>query len=130
MKDVLNKWGIELATVIGAFFMPITGALLLVTSMILLDFITGLMKVKKKGEKRTSAGYKRTLFKWAAYMLVIMIAHGIDVTMNVPIDASALVMTGLCYVELKSIDENWEVIYGYSIFKKLIDIIKPKKDER
>ena len=128
MKDIINKWGIELLTLLGAFFIPITGVLLMVSAMVLLDFITGLMKVKKLGQKRTSSGYKRTLLKWASYMLVVLIAHGIELSMQLPVDVSAIVLTGLCYVELKSIDENWEIVYGYSIFKRVINLIKPTKN--
>lgn len=128
MRDIINKWGIELLGVIGAFFMPISGVLLMVSAMVLLDFITGIMKVKKRKQRTTSAGYKRTVLKWASYMLVVMIAHGIETAIELPVDVSALVLTGLCYVELKSIDENWEEVYGYSIFKKVINLIKPTKD--
>ena len=118
---------------------PKAGLLAAVFILVLLDFITGVVKAKLKGVARTSQGYRKTIIKMMQYVIAILIfiGGGYFLKSAVPPDAdgnivqvasiltqaSSYVMLFIMYIETSSIFENLYDIDQDSPFSK--NFIKP-----
>ena len=117
MKDYIS--GLLISTL--AVFAPIKAVLLVTGVLIFADLITGIMAAKKKGQKITSAGLRRTVTKLAIYNTAIMIGFLVETYMLggfIPISKIASGLIGV--VESASLYENLNVLHGDDIFKALI----------
>lgn len=121
----------SLAGLIG-IFAPVHMIMFSAGFLIAADFVSGCWAAVKRGERITSAGWRRTCTKFGAYQIIIMSGYLAEVHLlggSIPISkiaASAIGMT-----ELLSIIENVEFIYGEPIFSKIVKklgSINDKKD--
>jgi len=124
------------------FLSPIAGIMFLVGCAIMLDTVTGLWKSKKKGVKITSKGLQSLVAKMFFYEGVIILLFMLDkFIMNdiimliwdkIPFALTKTVALVLLWIELLSINENYEEVKGISIIarvKKFVGIVKKVKDE-
>jgi len=119
---------------------PRITSVLIVVSLILLDFITGVLKAKVKGAARTSEGYRKTLKKVPGYIIVptVLWMAGVYAKTHVPQDSdsaamkemagilkssSGWVLLFIMFIEVKSILENLNEIDPKSPFNKYF--VKP-----
>lgn len=154
---VLKNSFIAAATVFSAFVAPIQDLLTFVSLLIVLDFITGVTAAKYRGEVRQSTKMMKSVYKMLFYIGGLMMAQLFDRHMRdlfTPhlfktfIDADSAetllqfkFLAALSFIisirELKSVDENWESIFGWSFIKtgfvaydkiiSLISLFKTKK---
>ena len=105
---------------IVAIFAPIQHLISAVAFMITADLVTGVLAARKRGEKITSSGLRRTVVKFFIYELAIMFAfiseHYISNVLPIVKMASAMIST----VELKSVYENLNCISGNELLTILI----------
>lgn len=112
------------------FFAPITGLILAVGSFIMFDTITGVWKtIKNHGVKGLrSKRLAHIIPKMIIYNLAVLTFFTLDkhitnaVIMNlfsIEFLLTKIVAIVLISIETKSIDENWQEIYGVGLFKSL-----------
>ena len=126
-----------LASIVLAFFMPIYGLLLAVGLVIVADTITGVYKAKKLKQKITSRRLSEIVSKMFLYQGVVVLFFFIDrfilgefiqMFIEIPLFLTKVVSALLCFIEVKSIDENFEAITGQSLWSKLKDLLARTKE--
>ena len=118
---------------IATFFYPVAGILLMVFSCVFLDTITAYIRVKKTKVEWTSRSFLRGFIpKMIGYSSIILLFFMIDkfllsefvkYVINIEYLSTKIVALGLVYAEIKSIDENWKIIYGKGLIKNIMDTI-------
>lgn len=124
MTTIYAKTMAYFSTGLLAFFMPITWAFIVVILFVTIDTITGVMAAGKKSVKQIQS---KKLFKIVPklifYFLLIITAQGCTY-IDEDIPFVKLAMFGVGFIEIKSIDENWEKIYKYSFINKILSAMK------
>lgn len=104
-----------------AVFAPIQAIILVTWFLILADLGSGVLAAKKRGEKITSAGFRRTLSKILVYNLAVISGFLVETYMMANLfPISKLIAGVVALVELKSILENLNSINGTDIFKTVL----------
>jgi hypothetical protein len=127
MKDYVT--GLLLSTL--AVFAPIKALLLVTGILIFSDLISGILAARKKGQKISSAGMRRTVTKVAVYNAAIMLGFLTETYMLDGFLPLSKIAAGLIsVVEFKSILENLDTINGNPIFKTLIEKLGSINDNK
>jgi len=127
MKDYL----IGLVVTTAAIFAPIKAIFLVTGILIFSDLILGIMAAKKRGEKVTSAGLRRTATKVFVYNAAIILGFLVETFMLEGFLPISKITAGLMsVVELTSILENLNTINGSPVFKKLIEKLGSVNDKK
>ena len=137
LLGVLRDNLLILASFIASIFSPALPMVVSVILFILLDTFTGLMKARYVKEKRNSNSMKRGLLpKVIIYTLCILVVFISDrYVLNAFVKhyfgfdflITKVISLILIFVEIWSIDENFEAIFGHSLityFKKFMNIFK------
>ena len=107
------------------FFAPILYAFILTSILVGADTITGVMKAGKDSVKNISS---KKMFavcpKLSFYFLLIISAHSVQIYVEPQIPFTKLVLVGISWIEIKSIDENFDSLFGFSFIDKILDGIK------
>jgi len=121
----------ELLTLISicfAFFLPISGILLMIGVLIVIDTITGIWKAKKIGDKITSRKLSSIISKLALYELTVIMFFLIDkfilndiilTFFSVPFMLTKVVALVLSSIEVMSINENYKVVKGIDLWQSM-----------
>lgn len=148
---------IAAASIFTAFVAPLGDLLSFVSLLILLDFISGVIAAKYRGEVRSSIKMMKSVWKMAFYICTLMLMQFFDqltktlfqphlISIILGSEQSATLaefkfLAALSFIivvrELKSIDENWMTIFGWSFIStgtmlyqqifSLISLFKSKK---
>lgn len=122
MKESIAKYITPVLASILAVFAPIKGMLIVTAILIACDLISGLLAAKKRGEKISSAGLRRTLTKILVYNMAILTGFLVQTYMvSDVLPITALIAGVISLVELKSILENLNSVNGTDIFRSLIE---------
>lgn len=117
MKETLLK--LALATLL--VFAPIKSALVVVMLLVAVDLWSGIWAAKKRGDKITSTGLKRTVVKLLVYEGVITLTYLVEHFLTGPFLPLVNIMAGYIGItELKSVLENIEEVTGIDVLKNLI----------
>lgn len=120
--DKILKWLEAALLSVGAIFAPIQSLLITTAAMIVIDLVTGILAARKRGEKITSAGLRRTVSKIFVYELAIMVAYLGEHYMSDVVPFVKLASGMIAMVEIKSIYENLSAIGGdQASIKSLVD---------
>ena len=107
------------------FFSPILYAFILTTILVGADTITGVMKAGKNSIKNISS---KKMFavcpKLSFYFVLIISAHSVQIYVEPQIPFTKLALIGISWIELKSIDENFNSIFGFSFMDKILEGMK------
>ena len=118
----LTKWIEPLIVSIIAIIAPIKTLILTLTMLIVVDFIFGIYRAFRKGEPITSRKMSQSLPKILLYNIVIIVLYYTDhYVLQTGMQLEKLAAALICLVELKSIDESWTTVFGWSIWTKVID---------
>lgn len=109
-----------------AIFAPIIPLLLTVYLLVASDFILAIYRAwKKDPQSITSRKMSNTIGKILIYTLTLLCLFLLETYILGPILPFTKIVAGLIsLVELKSIDETFKTLLGYSFYSKLIDIVK------
>jgi len=119
----------ELLTLISicfAFFLPISGILLMIGVLICIDTITGIWKAKKLGEKITSRKLSSIISKLALYEVTVIMFFLIDqfilndimlTFFSVPFMLTKVVALVLASIEVMSINESIKQVKGVDLWQ-------------
>ena len=121
----------ELLTLISicfAFFLPISGILIMIGVLISIDTITGIWKANKLGEKITSRKLSSIISKLALYEITVIMFFLIDkfilneiilTFFSVPFMLTKIVALVLSSIEVMSINENYKVVKGIDLWQSM-----------
>lgn len=118
--------------VIGAFLLPIKPLIVLVLTMIVLDTFSGIWKAKKIKEPITSSKLSRIVTKTILYVTCLIMVYALEeyilaefvsVISSIEHTLTKLVALFLCTIEVVSLNENVQAVYGvnfFGLFKKYL----------
>ena len=130
----------ELLTLISicfAFFLPISGILIMIGVLISIDTITGIWKANKIGEKITSRKLSSIISKLALYEVTVIMFFLIDqfilndiilTFFSVPFMLTKVVALVLASIEVMSINENYKVVKGIDLWQSMKSLFARAKD--
>ena len=121
----------ELLTLISiclAFFIPISGILIMIGVLIIIDTFTGIWKANKLEEKITSRKLSAIISKLALYEVTVIMFFLIDqfilndiilTFFSVPFMLTKVVALVLSSIEVMSINENYKVVKGIDLWQSM-----------
>ena len=130
----------ELLTLISicfAFFLPISGILIMIGVLIIIDTLTGIWKANKIGEKITSRKLSAIISKLALYEVTVIMFFLIDqfilndiilTFFSVPFMLTKIVALVLASIEVMSINENYKVVKGIDLWQSMKLLFARAKD--
>jgi len=129
MKNWAFSFGKYFLTGIIAFFSPIFYAFLLVVILVIVDTITGIMKAGKSNVTNIES-YKMFRFipKLTFYLLLVIVSHSVNLYVDNQIPFVKLAIIGISWIEIKSIDENFREMFGFSFIDKVLEGIRSLND--
>lgn len=117
-----KKFGVYFGTSLFTFFTPISGAIWFVVILVMADTITGIMKAgKSKVDEIQSKKAFRLVPKLIFYFLIIILAHSLNIMIDKTVPWVKLALVGISWIEVKSIDENFHEIFGFSFLDKCLE---------
>jgi len=134
LKEFLLSVGLSLLT----FFAPAAGILLVVLGFVLVDILTAYCRVNKQRKEGSSVKWTSRAFirgflpKLIGYTSLVLLFFMLDtfllnefIKYVFPIQnlSTKVVSLGLIYAEVKSIDENWKVMFGKGLIRYIMDMI-------
>jgi hypothetical protein len=132
----IQKYIIQLLSVVSAFFLPISGILFLIGFAILVDTITGIWKAKKLKIKITSRGLSAIVSKLFLYEVAVILTYLIDKFIlndiilqffSVPLMLTKILSLVLVSIEAISISENYKAVKGIDIWSALRNLFARAK---
>ena len=130
----------ELLTLISiclAFFIPISGILIMIGVLICIDTFTGIWKANKLEEKITSRKLSSIISKLALYEVTVIMFFLIDqfilndillTFFSVPFMLTKVVALVLSSIEVMSINENYKVVKGIDLWQSMKLLFARAKD--
>jgi hypothetical protein len=130
----------ELLTLISicfAFFLPISGILIMIGVLISIDTITGIWKAKKIGDKITSRKLSAIISKLALYEVTVIMFFLIDqfilndiilTFFSVPFMLTKIVALVLSSIEVMSINESYKQVYHLDLWQSMKLLFARAKD--
>lgn len=124
--EKLMKFAFWLLTLLS----PLNGVMVTMVFLIIVDFITGSYASFKNSIPIRSSRIGHTVSKFFIYNLVILAAFFLEKHIVNEVPFLKIIAGFIAIAEIKSILENYNVIYGINPFKALINLIKltPLKD--
>ena len=130
----------ELLTLISicfAFFIPISGILIMIGVLICIDTFTGIWKANKLEDKITSRKLSAIISKLALYEVTVIMFFLIDqfilndiilTFFSVPFMLTKIVALVLASIEVMSINENYKVVKGIDLWQSMKLLFARAKD--
>ena len=130
----------ELLTLISiclAFFIPISGILIMIGVLIIIDTFTGIWKANKLEDKITSRKLSSIISKLALYEITVIMFFLIDrfilndiilTFFSVPFMLTKIVALVLSSIEVMSINENYKVVKGIDLWQSMKLLFARAKD--
>ena len=119
---------LTLISICFAFFLPISGILIMIGVLISIDTITGIWKAKKLGDKITSRKLSSIISKLALYEITVIMFFLIDkfilneiilTFFSVPFMLTKIVALVLSSIEVMSINENYKIVKGIDLWQSM-----------
>lgn len=119
------------------FLLPIKGVMIAVGLSIFADTIIGIIKAKKLKQDITSRKLSNVISKMFLYEGAVVLLYVIDkfilgdiinLFFSIQFLATKLAAMTMIMIELKSINENYKSIVGYSMWDKFKELLTRAKD--
>jgi phage-related holin len=122
MKTTITTTLLYVGTAVLAFFAPIVYAFIFTCILVAVDTITGVMKAGKESVKNISSRKAFAVVpKLIFYFLLVIVAHSCTLAFEQQLPFVQLSLIGIGWIEIKSIDENFSAIFGYSFIDKIME---------
>ena len=124
----IQKEILTLTSIIFAFFLPISGILIMIGVLIAIDTFTGIWKANKLKEKITSRKLSGIISKLALYEITVIMFFLIDrfilndimlTFFSVPFMLTKVTALVLASIEVMSINENYKVVKGIDLWQSM-----------
>ncbi len=126
-----------LLSICMAFFLPISGILIMILVLITIDTFTGIWKAKKNKEKITSRKLSAIISKLALYEITVIMFFLIDqfilndiilTFFSVPFMLTKVTALVLASIEVMSINENYKIVKGIDLWQSMKLLFARAKD--
>jgi hypothetical protein len=108
-----------------AFVSPLVPLAILVSTLIATDFVFGLYRAYKSGEEINSRKMGHTISKMFLYNMAVLSVFMLEkIIVGTDMQFTKIAVGVIAMVELKSIDESFRLLYGFSIYDSIIGKIK------
>lgn len=126
----MKTWLIHLWIGLVAFVSPLFPLAILVSTLIGTDFVFGIYRAYKTRQEINSRKMGHTISKLFLYNLAVLSVFMLEkLVLGTDTQFTKVVVGVVAMVELKSIDESFRILYGFSIYESLIDKIKRGTNE-
>ena len=124
----IQKEILTLTSIIFAFFLPISGILIMIGVLIAIDTFTGIWKANKLKEKISSRKLSGIISKLALYEITVIMFFLIDkfilndiilTFFSVPFMLTKVTALVLASIEVMSINENYKVVKGIDLWQSM-----------
>ena len=124
MKIAIGSFFKYFGIALIGFLAPLKFAFLFTIIIVTVDTITGIMKAGKEDVKNIQSRKMFALVpKLIFYLLLVVVAHSVAL-LEPQIPFVKLALIGIGWIEIKSIDENFNSLFGYSFLDKVLEGIK------
>jgi hypothetical protein len=133
----IQTYSTKLMALILSFFLPIFGILILIAASVILDTITGIWKSRKLKQPITSRKLSAVMSKILLYEATVILFYLIDYFLvndiiysffSVEMLVTKVLALTLVSIELISINENYQAIYGKDIWSALKNLFARAKE--
>jgi peptidoglycan biosynthesis protein MviN/MurJ (putative lipid II flippase) len=138
MKNYLTTHIMIIFKVLLVFFAPIYGIIILVALSTIIDTGFGFWKAKKLGQDITSKKWRFGFVpKLLSYVAAVMLTYTSDffiineltkMIISVEFLSTKLIALTLISIEVKSMDESFTKVKGYSYLEKIARMLRKAKD--
>jgi phage-related holin len=122
-----EKYTIYLVTGLIAYLSPILTSLLFVGGLVMLDWITGVIKAHKLGEISSRKMIKK-FYTGSSYLVAIAAVRLCEVYFGDEIPLVKPVIAMIALSELQSMRENIQAITGVDLLKNLFNVLQRKAE--
>jgi phage-related holin len=124
--EMITKTTFYILNLVIIWLSPIKGALLFALMLVVADTVTGIMKAGKAGGVKSIQSNKafKLIPKLIFYSIAIIVCQGLNNYVDADIPWVKLALIGIGWIELKSIDENFHELFGYSFLDKILEALK------
>jgi len=127
MKTITKNFDLIMASLFGVLS-PVSPIIYTLTFVIIADFIFGICRARKNKEPITSRKMAQTLPKLLLYNVIVLALFFVDkYVLNTGIGLEKLGASFMIFVEMKSMDESFNTIFGYSLWNRLVESIERGK---
>ena len=128
---------LTLISICFAFFLPISGILIMIGVLIAIDTFTGIWKANKLKEKITSRKLSSIISKLALYEITVIMFFHIDAFIlndiiltffSVPFMLTKVTALVLASIEVMSINENYKIVKGIDLWQSMKLLFARAKD--
>lgn len=124
--ELTSSWVIRLALWTWLFTAPTHDSMLAVVVIVFADFISGVWAAKKRGEKITSYGIRRTITtKILPYQFAILCSHLVEKQFLTEVPLMKATAGFIAVAELKSVFENLGALTGLDFWNALKEKLQP-----
>jgi len=121
----MKTWLISILLSVLAAISPMVPLFVTATLLIVSDMVFAIYRAYRNGVPITSRKLSQVLPKLILYNIGILLAFLVEKYVLVDtIPISKLALGVISMVEMKSIDESFQSIFGYSLYAKLLAMIK------
>ena len=133
----IQKEILTLTSIIFAFFLPISGILIMIGVLIAIDTFTGIWKANKLKEKISSRKLSGIISKLALYEITVIMFFLIDnfilndiilTFFSVPFMLTKVTALVLASIEVMSINENYKIVKGIDLWQSMKLLFARAKD--
>lgn len=126
----MRTWLLHVWIGLVAFVSPLFPLAILVSTLIGTDFVFGIYRAYKTKQEINSRKMGHTISKLFLYNLAVLSVFMLEkLVFGTDTQFTKVVVGVVAMVELKSIDESFRILYGFSIYESLIDKIKRGTNE-
>lgn len=124
--EMITKTTFYILNLVIIWLSPIKGALFFALMLVIADTVTGIMKAGKVGGVKSIQSNKafKLIPKLIFYSIAIIVCQGLNNYVDPDIPWVKLALIGIGWIELKSIDENFQELFGYSFLDKIFEALK------
>lgn len=126
----MKEWLSKVAVMIVSVLAPIHAVMISVGVLIFSDLVTGVWAAIKRGEHIKSSKLRNSVSKLIIYQIAIISGFVFETYLIGDLMPITKIVAGIIgLVEIKSIFENLNVIYGSDLFKVLINKLGSTNNE-
>jgi len=123
----MSKFGIFIVSMLS-ILIPVQPLMVVTSIMIAMDFLTGVWKNLKKGEKFSSSKMSNTISKMVLYQIAILTGFLLEIYIIPILPVSKIVAGFLATTEFQSLIENIGEITGIDIWGNIKKYFVKKSD--
>jgi len=116
-----------IVSLLGLWFAPIIGAFYFIIILVTIDTITGVWSAHKRKAVTSNKAFQ-IVPKLIFYGMLIICGQALTYYVEPDIPWVKIALAGVAWIEIKSIDENYKDIFGYSFISRVLSALSKVKN--